>query len=171
MPAYLDPKHPLPKHDMSHASINVLYSRVARCNHVAILELHSLGTLSAQLARDNDLTALGSTLHDESQYTIACSASSQAASDLCNLYAVDTKLRHNNCRPRQMAKMMMLWYDSIPTTYVHSHKQGSADVGQTTTGAKAYNRTETLCLISMLTSKLVHTMPAAVKDPLSKSAD
>lgn len=45
---------------------------------LAYSELHALRTGSSQLARDDNLTTLGTALHDESQDTVACSSYSEA---------------------------------------------------------------------------------------------
>jgi len=43
-------------------------------DHETISELHGLGTSSAQLSGNNDLTTLSTALHDESENTIASSS-------------------------------------------------------------------------------------------------
>lgn len=49
----------LTQQDMPGCGIDVLIHRVTTGHHVAVLELHALRTLCAQLARHNDLAALG----------------------------------------------------------------------------------------------------------------
>ena len=45
-------------------------------------ELHGLGTGSAQLSGNNNLTTLGTALHDESEHTVACSPDSETVEKL-----------------------------------------------------------------------------------------
>lgn len=40
-------------------------------DHEAVVELHGLGTLSTELARDDNFATLGTALHDESENTVA----------------------------------------------------------------------------------------------------
>lgn len=51
--------------------IDVVLDGLTSLDHVTITELHALGTLSAQLTRDDDLSTSGSSLHDEAEDTIA----------------------------------------------------------------------------------------------------
>jgi len=50
-------------------------------NHETISELHALGTSSTKLSRDNNITALSTTLHDESKDTIASSSNSKTVEE------------------------------------------------------------------------------------------
>lgn len=61
----------LPEEHMGASLVNIIPCGVASVNHQAIHKLHRLGSLTPQLARDNDLTAFGSTLHDEPKDTVA----------------------------------------------------------------------------------------------------
>lgn len=61
---------------LGHFSNNQYYRTCAKLpaphtNHVAVLELHGLGTRGTQLARDDDLAALGARLHHEAQDAIS----------------------------------------------------------------------------------------------------
>jgi hypothetical protein len=51
-------------------------------DHETISELHALGTSSTQLSGNNNLTTLSTTLHDESEDAIACSANRQTVEEL-----------------------------------------------------------------------------------------
>jgi len=51
-------------------------------DHEAVGELHALGTGGTELARDDDLTALGAALHDEAEDTVAGAADGQAVEQL-----------------------------------------------------------------------------------------
>lgn len=75
--SYLDSEHSLPKKHVSCGSVDVVIAGVTRVDHEAIYELHGLGTLTTQLARDDDLTTTGSRLHDEAENTIARTTYSQ----------------------------------------------------------------------------------------------
>ena len=55
------------------SSVDVLVAWLSRVDHKAIHKLHGLGSLTTELSRYNNLTALGTALHDESEDTIACS--------------------------------------------------------------------------------------------------
>lgn len=61
----------LSKQNVTDSRINVVVNRVSAVNHQAIHKLHGLGSLTSQLTRDNNFTTPGSTLHDETQHTIA----------------------------------------------------------------------------------------------------
>ena len=71
---YLDSEDALPQQHVSDGSVDVIPGGVSRGHHVAVLELHGLGTLRPELAGHDDLAPLGSALHDEPQHTIAGSA-------------------------------------------------------------------------------------------------
>jgi len=51
-------------------------------NHESIGKLHALGTSGTEFSRDNNLATLGTTLHDESENTIACTSNSQTVEQL-----------------------------------------------------------------------------------------
>jgi hypothetical protein len=55
---------------------------LTRVDHETISELHALGTSSTQLSGNNNLTTLSTTLHDESEDAIACSANRQTVEEL-----------------------------------------------------------------------------------------
>lgn len=52
---HLDAQHTLAQHDVAHCRVDVHARGVAGGHHVAVLELHALRTLGAQLAGNNDL--------------------------------------------------------------------------------------------------------------------
>lgn len=55
---------------------------VTGLDHVTISELLGLGTLTSNLARNRDLSTLGTGLHNESKNTVACTADSEATEQL-----------------------------------------------------------------------------------------
>jgi hypothetical protein len=55
---------------------------LTRVDHETISELHALGTSSTQLSGNDNLATLSTTLHDESENSIACSADSQTVEEL-----------------------------------------------------------------------------------------
>jgi len=63
-------------------AVHVLVHGVAGGKHVAVHELHRLGALSAELARDDDLAALGPRLHDVPQHAVTRPPHGQAAQEL-----------------------------------------------------------------------------------------
>ena len=63
----------LTKRHVSDSRVNVHVGWVTAVDHQAIDEFHALGTLTSQLSRNNNFTALGSWFHDESEDTIASS--------------------------------------------------------------------------------------------------
>lgn len=69
--AHLDTQDTLAQQNVAHSAVNVVANGVTGADHVAVLELHGLGTGSAQLAGHNDLATLGAGLHDEAQHTVA----------------------------------------------------------------------------------------------------
>lgn len=64
----------LSKKQMTQSWLNIFNNRLSRRNHVSILALHRLGTLSPEFATDNNCVSktFCSTLHDKSKNTIAC---------------------------------------------------------------------------------------------------
>mmetsp|Transcript_112563 Transcript_112563/g.157872 ORF Transcript_112563/g.157872 Transcript_112563/m.157872 type:complete len:210 (-) Transcript_112563:42-671(-) len=78
----LDSNNSLAKHDVADGGVNVVADRVTGLDHVSVAELHGLGTLGAELARDNELTALGLVLHDVPQHTIAGTADGKSSEKL-----------------------------------------------------------------------------------------
>lgn len=61
----------LTKKDMSDSCVNINIGGFSTVDHQTIHKLHALGTLASKFARNNNLTALGSRLHDETENTIA----------------------------------------------------------------------------------------------------
>lgn len=51
-------------------------------DHEPIGELHALSTRSPQFSRDDDLATLGTTLHNESQDTVACTSDGKTTEEL-----------------------------------------------------------------------------------------
>lgn len=56
---------------MADSCVYVIVDGVSAVDHQTIHKLHGLGPLTPELARHYHLTALGTTLHDEAQNTIA----------------------------------------------------------------------------------------------------
>ena len=79
---HLDTQDTLSQEHVSAGHVNILIDWVTRVDHKTINKLHSLGSLSSELAADNNLTSLGSRLHDESKDTIAGSSDSKASNQL-----------------------------------------------------------------------------------------
>ena len=67
---------------MSHGRVDVVVDGITGLEHVAVLELHGLGTLGSQFTRDDDFATLGTVLHDVTEDTVACAAHSEAAQQL-----------------------------------------------------------------------------------------
>ena len=67
----LDSKDTLAQKYVAHSVVDEITSRLTRVDHEAIGELHGFSTGSTELARNNDLTTLGTGLHDESEHTVA----------------------------------------------------------------------------------------------------
>jgi hypothetical protein len=64
----------LSEEDVADSGIHVVLDGLTGLDHVTVTELHALGTLGTQLTRDDDLATSGSSLHDETEDTIACTA-------------------------------------------------------------------------------------------------
>ena len=67
----LDTQNTLSEKDVTGGVIDEVLGGLTRVNHEAVGELHGLGTGSTELTRDNNLTTLGTRLHDETEDTIA----------------------------------------------------------------------------------------------------
>lgn len=61
----------LPQQDMADRRVHVIVDWVSAVDHQAVYKLHGLGSLTSQLARNHNLTALSAALHDEPQHTVA----------------------------------------------------------------------------------------------------
>mmetsp|Transcript_33998 Transcript_33998/g.49269 ORF Transcript_33998/g.49269 Transcript_33998/m.49269 type:complete len:201 (-) Transcript_33998:91-693(-) len=72
----------LSKHDVPDGSVGVNLSSMSGLDHVTITELHSLGTLSSQLSRNNDLNTLSVGLHDETDNSIASTTDGKSSKQL-----------------------------------------------------------------------------------------
>ena len=72
----------LPEQDVAAGLVDVVVDRVTRVDHEALAELHRLGALSAQLAGDHHLAALGAGLHDETEDAVAGTTHRQTAHQL-----------------------------------------------------------------------------------------
>ena len=67
---------------MAYSTINVFSNWVTAGYHITILELHSLGTLSTELTRDNNFAALGTGFHDETENTVDGTADGETTEEL-----------------------------------------------------------------------------------------
>lgn len=67
---------------MTGSVVNKVLCWLTGVDHETISELHALGTSSTQLSGNDNLTTLSTTLHDESENTIACSANRQTVEKL-----------------------------------------------------------------------------------------
>ena len=79
---YLDSKDFLSKKHVSASHVNVLIDWISRVDHQTIHELHGLGSLTSELARDHDLASLGSGLHDEAENSVTRSSDSKSSDQL-----------------------------------------------------------------------------------------
>jgi len=79
---HLDAKDTLAKEHVADGPINVLPRRITGGDHVAIRELHALGTLTPDLARQHDLDTEGTALHDEADHAIASPTGGEASKKL-----------------------------------------------------------------------------------------
>lgn len=73
---------------------------VTGLDHVAVGELHGLGTLGTELAGHDHLCALGTLLHDVAQHTVARAAHGQAAQQL--VPGSDTITHHHASVPSRL---------------------------------------------------------------------
>jgi hypothetical protein len=65
-----DTQHTLPEHDVPDGVVDEVNSRLTGVNHETVGKFHGLCTGSAKLSGDNDFTALGTGLHNETKDTI-----------------------------------------------------------------------------------------------------
>ncbi len=61
---------------------DVFYNRVTSLDHVSLLELHGLGSLSSQLSRDDDFASLGTSSHDDTDDSIGSTSHSKTSEEL-----------------------------------------------------------------------------------------
>mmetsp|Transcript_130647 Transcript_130647/g.317320 ORF Transcript_130647/g.317320 Transcript_130647/m.317320 type:complete len:236 (+) Transcript_130647:213-920(+) len=78
----LDAEHTLPHRNVPYCLADVVLLGLARGDEVAVLELHGLGALRAQLAADDDLAARRAVLHDEAHDAVASPAHGEATKEL-----------------------------------------------------------------------------------------
>ena len=67
----LDTQDTLSEENVTGSVVDEVLGGLTRVNHEAVGELHGLGTGSTELTRDNNLTTLGTRLHNETEDTIA----------------------------------------------------------------------------------------------------
>ncbi len=78
----LDAKDSLAQEDGAHGRIHKVVHRLAGVDHESVNELHALGALAADLARHDNLEALGARLHDVAHDTVARAAHGQPGEEL-----------------------------------------------------------------------------------------
>jgi hypothetical protein len=78
----LDTQNTLSEEDVTGSVVNEVLGGLTRVNHEAVGELHGLGTGSTELTRDNNLTTLGTRLHDETEDTIAGTSNGKTVQEL-----------------------------------------------------------------------------------------
>ena len=66
----LDSQNSLPQQNVPDSLVNEVPGGLTGVDHVSVGELHGLGSGSTELSRDDDLTTLGTSLHDESEDTV-----------------------------------------------------------------------------------------------------
>lgn len=77
-----DSKHSLAEENVSDGDIDVIVLGLTRVDHPAVDEFHALGSLTTELAADNNLTALGTRFHDETEDTVAGTSDGQTTDEL-----------------------------------------------------------------------------------------
>jgi len=78
----LNTKDTLSEKDVAGSAVNEVERGLTGVDHEAVGELHGLGTSSAELTRDDNLTTLGTRLHDEAEDTIAGTADGETVEKL-----------------------------------------------------------------------------------------
>lgn len=78
----LDTQNTLSEQNVTSGTVDELLGGLTGVNHEAIGELHGLGTSSTELARDDNLTTLGTRLHDEAEDTIAGTSDGETVEEL-----------------------------------------------------------------------------------------
>lgn len=78
----LDAQDTLAEEDVAGGGVDEVVLGLAGVDHEAVSELHGLGAGGAELARDDDLAALGVGLHDEAEDTVAGAADGEAVEEL-----------------------------------------------------------------------------------------
>jgi len=78
----LDTQYTLLEENVSDGVVDEVTSWLTRVNHETVGELHGFSTGSTELSGDDDLTTLGTGLHDESKNTIACPADGKTTKEL-----------------------------------------------------------------------------------------
>mmetsp|Transcript_15213 Transcript_15213/g.42884 ORF Transcript_15213/g.42884 Transcript_15213/m.42884 type:complete len:280 (-) Transcript_15213:156-995(-) len=77
-----DSDNALSHENVTHGGVRVDLAGMSGLDHVAIAELHALGTLSAELSGDDDLATLGGGLHHEPDHTVARTSHGQPSQQL-----------------------------------------------------------------------------------------
>lgn len=78
----LDPEDTLLELDVSGRSVHVVCRGITGSDHVSILELHRLRTLSPEFTRDDEFTTLRTVLHDVLQDTVAGTTDCETTQEL-----------------------------------------------------------------------------------------
>jgi hypothetical protein len=78
----LDTQNTLAEENVTGSVVNEVLGGLTRVDHEAVGELHGLGTGSTKLTGDNNLTTLGTRLHDETEDTIAGTSNGETVEEL-----------------------------------------------------------------------------------------
>jgi len=78
----LDTQYTLLEENVSDGVVNKVASGLTGVDHESVGEFHGFGAGGAELARDDNLTTLGTGLHDESENTVACPADGKPTKEL-----------------------------------------------------------------------------------------
>jgi hypothetical protein len=78
----LDTQDTLAEENVTGGVVNEVLGGLTRVDHEAVGELHGLGTGSTKLTGDNNLTTLGTRLHDETEDTIAGTSNGETVEEL-----------------------------------------------------------------------------------------
>jgi len=72
----------LSEHNVSDGGVDVLSDGVTSVDHKTVSEFHGLGSLTSQLAGDDDFATLSSRLHDESENTVGGTSDGETTLEL-----------------------------------------------------------------------------------------
>lgn len=78
----LDTENTLAHENVANSAVNVLLRGLAGLDHVALLELHALGTLGSELTGNDDLAALSAVLHNVAEDGVASTANGKTLEEL-----------------------------------------------------------------------------------------
>jgi hypothetical protein len=84
----LDSKDTLSEENVSASNIDVIVGGVSGVDHQAVDELHRLGSLTAELAGNDNLATLSSGLHDKTENSVAGPAKEKIKLNISKYYYV-----------------------------------------------------------------------------------